>query len=135
MENTVKKLDQNKIVGTVLLDLSKTFSCIIHDLAIAKPNVMVNFDWSFPVYQKGFTSHWAQHLFVHLLPILMKFLTKETKNDWLKLNPMIVNPKKFQFRFISEKRNALPGRLTLPIRKEERKLTLNFLLSHFHEVW
>ena len=36
---------------------------------------------------------------------------------------MIVNPKKFQFRFISEKRNALPGRLTLQIRKEERKLT------------
>ena len=34
-----EQLDHNKIIGTVLLDLFKTFACIPHDLLIAKLNV------------------------------------------------------------------------------------------------
>ena len=36
IENWKKHLDNKKIVGTVLMDLSKTFDCIPHDLLIAK---------------------------------------------------------------------------------------------------
>ena len=36
IEEWKMKLDKNKIVGVVLLDLSKTFDCIPHDLLIAK---------------------------------------------------------------------------------------------------
>ena len=41
---------------------------------------------------------------------LSEILTDESQEtiDWLKLNQMIVNPKKFQAMFISEKKNALP---------------------------
>ena len=38
LEEWRKQLDHNKIVGTVLLDLSKAFDCIPHDLFIAKLN-------------------------------------------------------------------------------------------------
>ena len=36
IENWKKSLDQNKFVGAVLMDLSKAFNCIPHDLLIAK---------------------------------------------------------------------------------------------------
>ena len=36
IENWKKSLDQNKFVGAVLMDLSKAFDCIFHDLLIAK---------------------------------------------------------------------------------------------------
>ena len=36
IENWKKHLDNKKIVGTVLMDLSKTFDCMPHDLLIAK---------------------------------------------------------------------------------------------------
>ena len=41
---------------------------------------------------------------------LIEILTDESQEtiDWLKLNQMIVNPKKFQAMFISKKKNALP---------------------------
>ena len=35
--------------------------------------------------------------------------------DWLKLNQIIVNPKKFQAMFISKKKNVLPRNLKLQI--------------------
>ena len=38
MENIRKNLDQSKLVGVVLMDLSKAFDCIPHDLLIAKLN-------------------------------------------------------------------------------------------------
>ena len=38
MENIRKKLDQSKLVGVILMDLSKAFDCISHDLLIAKLN-------------------------------------------------------------------------------------------------
>ena len=36
IENWKKHLDNKKIVGGVLIDLSKAFDCILHDLLIAK---------------------------------------------------------------------------------------------------
>ena len=36
IENWKKHLDNKKIVGTVLMDLSKAFDCILHDLLLAK---------------------------------------------------------------------------------------------------
>ena len=36
IENWKKYLDNKNIVGTVLMDLSKAFDCIPHDLLIAK---------------------------------------------------------------------------------------------------
>ena len=36
LENWKQKLDKNFIVGAVLMDLSKTFDCIPHDLIISK---------------------------------------------------------------------------------------------------
>ena len=36
IENWKKALDEKFLVGTVLMDLSKTFDCIPHDLLIAK---------------------------------------------------------------------------------------------------
>ena len=36
IENWKKYLDNKNIVGTVLMDLSKAFDCILHDLFIAK---------------------------------------------------------------------------------------------------
>ena len=38
MENLRKNLDQSKLVGVILMDLSKAFDCIPHDLLIAKLN-------------------------------------------------------------------------------------------------
>ena len=38
MENLRKSLDQSKLVGVILMDLSKAFDCISHDLLIAKLN-------------------------------------------------------------------------------------------------
>ena len=38
MENLRKNLDQSKLVGVILMDLSKAFDCISHDLLIAKLN-------------------------------------------------------------------------------------------------
>ena len=38
LEEWGEQLDHNKIIGTVLLDLSKAFDCILHDLLIAKLN-------------------------------------------------------------------------------------------------
>ena len=35
-ENRKKHLDNKKVIGTVLMDLSKAFDCILHDLLIAK---------------------------------------------------------------------------------------------------
>ena len=36
LEEWREKLDKNFIVGAVLMDLSKAFDCILHDLIIAK---------------------------------------------------------------------------------------------------
>ena len=36
IENWKKHLDNKNILGTVLMDLSKAFDCILHDLFIAK---------------------------------------------------------------------------------------------------
>ena len=38
VEEWQEQIDHNKIVGTVLLDLSKAFDCIPHDFLIAKLN-------------------------------------------------------------------------------------------------
>ena len=52
---------------------------------------------------------------------LIEILTDESQEtiDWLKLNQMIVNPKKFQAMFISKKKNALPRNLKLQINNKE----------------
>ena len=52
---------------------------------------------------------------------LIEILTDESQKtiDWLKLNQMIVNPKKFQAMFISKKNNALPRNLKLQINNTE----------------
>ena len=36
IQNWQKSLDEKKIVGTVLIDLSKAYDCIQHDLLLAK---------------------------------------------------------------------------------------------------
>ena len=36
IENWKQALDENFVVGNVLMDLSKAFDCILHDLLIAK---------------------------------------------------------------------------------------------------
>ena len=43
-----------------------------------------------------------------LMTYLIEILTDESQEtiDWLKLNQMIVNPKKFQAMFISKKNNV-----------------------------
>ena len=52
---------------------------------------------------------------------LIEVFTDESQKttDWLKLNQMIVNPKKFQAMFISKKKNAVPRNLKLQINKTE----------------
>ena len=36
IETWRKCLDENSLVGTILMDLSKAFDCLLHDLLIAK---------------------------------------------------------------------------------------------------
>ena len=52
---------------------------------------------------------------------LIEILTGESQKimDWIKLNLMIVNPKKFQAMFISKKKNVLPRDLKLQINNTE----------------
>ena len=52
---------------------------------------------------------------------LIEIPTDESQKtiDWLKLNQMIVNPKKFQALVISKKKNALPRNLKLQINDTE----------------
>ena len=66
VEEWQEQIDHNKIVGTVLLDLSKAFDCIPHDLFIAKLNAY------------GFDKNTLTLLFSYL----------KTENDLLGLKPI-----------------------------------------------
>ena len=52
---------------------------------------------------------------------LIEILTDESQKaiDWLKLNQMKVNPKRFQAMFVCKKKNALPRNLKLQINNTE----------------
>ena len=66
LEEWGEQIDHNKILGTVLLDLSKAFDCIPHDLLITKVNAY------------GFDKN--------TLTILFSYL--KTENDLLGLKPI-----------------------------------------------
>ena len=64
LKNWEKCLDKSRVVGTVLMDLSKTYDCLLHDLLLAKLSAY-GFDESAITLIANYFSNRYQH-FLHL---------------------------------------------------------------------
>ncbi|XP_057296135.1 uncharacterized protein LOC130625073 [Hydractinia symbiolongicarpus] len=108
-----KELDNGGFVGSVLMDLSKAYDCLSHDLLIAKlaayESEVCNFADDNKLYACGLK-----------LATLLNSLTVDTQNmlHWFKINSLKANPTKFQFIILGKKTR---DKITLPL----ESVTLN----------
>ena len=106
-------LDNNKVVGAVLMDLSKAFDCLSHDLIIAKLTAYGLGDGALQIiysYLKDRKQSVKVKSVISLLKVILagvpqgslQSLVNELEHQakkaihWLQMNQMIANPKKFK---------------------------------------
>ncbi|XP_057296307.1 uncharacterized protein LOC130625272 [Hydractinia symbiolongicarpus] len=97
LEEWKQKLDKHYVVGAVLMDLSKAFDCVPHDLLIAKLNAY-GFNQDALLLILAYHSDREQSTRINNQHNLIKLLECESNIAlvWLKNNKMMANPKKFQ---------------------------------------